>query len=237
MEERVQPIEYVIRLAMPRDLEALTQLHCNSFAPEDHVPVMLGESYVRATYRWLVTSRQAYCLVADSGGRIIGLVAVCDGSFTRPVFFACLPEFVGSLLRSPGLAFRRKLWVRLFRRPDVSGESRGIADYPGFAQMTIGAVDREFRGAGVFPALVEATKAYSRDRGSRAIRAGIYKGNTPSRRVFIKGGWIETRQLETDDTVFYVHYIDPDFSGLLGIVLPSPVPSSSPSSSPFIQPF
>ena len=78
--------------------------------------------------------------------------------------------------------------------------------------MTIGAVDADFRGAGVFPALVEATRTTSKTRGSKAIRAGIYKTNTPSRRVFIKSGWTETAALETEDTVFYVSRLDPTFT-------------------------
>ena len=77
--------------------------------------------------------------------------------------------------------------------------------------MTIGAVDASYRGQGVFPALVEATRTYSKLRGSRAIRAGIYKINTPSRRVFIKSGWIETPAPGDTGYVFYVSYLDPTF--------------------------
>ncbi|MFH1884600.1 MAG: hypothetical protein ABIL62_18035 [Planctomycetota bacterium] len=207
----------LIRLATPADLDSLTELHCASFAPEDHVPVMLGETYVRATYRWQVSGERAYTLVAEADSKIVGLVAVCDGPFTFPMFMACLPDFLGSLFRHPLLLFKRKLWQRLFRRPDVSRKSKRIADHPGFAQMTIGVVDGNWRGKGIFPALVEATKTYSQARGSRAVRAGIYKTNMPSRRVFIKGGWIETPELETPDTVFYVAYLDLMFPEELGV--------------------
>ena len=206
-----------IRLASPADIDKLTELHCTSFQPEDHVPVMMGRNYVAATYRWQVSGEQAYTLAAEADGKIVGLVGICDGPFTRPMFMACLPEFFQSLIRSPGLLFKKKLWQRLFRRPTVSKHSKDIADYPGFAQMTIGAVDADYRGKGVFPELVEATKSYSKARGSRAIRAGVYKTNMPSRRVFIKGGWIETPELETPDTVFYVAYLDPTFPEELGV--------------------
>ena len=213
-------VPVTIRLASSADLDAVTTLHCASFTPEDHVPVMLGERYVRATYRWQISGKQAYTLVAEMNNNIVGLVAVCDGPFTSPMFMTCLPVFFLSLLRNPRLLFRKKLWRRLFRRPDVSKSSRNIADYPGFAQMTIGAVDSSCRGKGIFPALVEETKTYSKARGSRAIRAGIYKSNTPSRRVFIKGGWIETPELETADTVFYVSYLDARFPAELGLEIP-----------------
>ena len=206
-----------IRLATVADVDILTELHCASFTPDEHVPVMLGKPYVRATYVWQTTSLQSYVLVAEESEKIVGLVAVCDGPFTRPMFIACLSEFFRSLITHLALIFKKKLWSRLFRRPDIHGNSKEIVDSPGFAQMTIGAVDENHRGYGVFPALVEATKAYSLKRGSRAIRAGIYKENMPSRKVFIKGNWIETPELETSDTVFYVSYLDPDFAKEIGI--------------------
>jgi hypothetical protein len=206
-----------IRLATVADVDVLTELHYASFIPEEHVPVMLGKHYVRATYVWLTTGKSSYVLVAEELGKIVGLIAVCDGPFTRPMFMACLPAFMRSLVTHPTLIFKKKLWSRLFRRPDVSANNKKIVDFPGFAQMTIGVVDKDCRGKGVFPALVAATKTYSKARGSRAIRAGIYKTNTPSRRVFIKGEWLETPELETSDTVFYVAYLDSRFMDELGI--------------------
>jgi ribosomal protein S18 acetylase RimI-like enzyme len=210
---------FLIRIATTDDLDCLTTLHCDSFRPEDHIPVMLGKDYVRATYRWLVTSDQGYCLVADSDHKLIGMVSVCDGSFTRPMFIACLPEFIRSLLHSPRSILKKRLWDRLLRHPETSKEAHRIANYPGFAQLMIVAVAAEYRGVGIFSALVEAATTCSRNRGSVAIRAGVYKFNHPSRRAFAKNGWLEMPQLETSDTVFYVYYLDPDLPNRLGIAL------------------
>jgi GNAT superfamily N-acetyltransferase len=206
-----------IRLATAADVDALTELHCASFGPEDNLPAMLGKDFVQATFRWQVNGKEAYTLVGEDDGKLVGLVAVCDGSFSRPMLMACLPEFILSLLKNPFLLFRRKLWRRLFRYLNSSAQSKSIADHPGFAQMIIGAVDAAYRGKNVFAALIEATKKFSKARGSRAIRAGIYKTNTSSRRVFVKCGWTESPELETHDTVFYVAYLDADFPSELGI--------------------
>jgi hypothetical protein len=208
---------FSIREATMEDLGKVTALHLASFQPDDHIPVLLGPGFVKATYKWQICDPEAYTLVAEKDGKIIGLVGMCDRSFTRPMFVACLGEFLLSLLKKPSLLFQRKLWMRVFRAPKSSRKGELIARHPGMAQMTIGAVDANFRGYGVFPSLVEATKTFSKTRGSRAIRAGIYKSNNSSRRVFIKGGWIETSDLETDDTVFYVAYLDPMFPKELGI--------------------
>ena len=210
---------FMVRTATIADLDSLTELHCDSFGPEDHIPVMLGRDYVRATYRWLTTSSQAYCLVADSDHKIIGLVSVCDRSFTRPMFLACFPEFIRSLLHSPGLIVTSRLWERLLRGSAASEEAKHIVASPGFAQLSVVAVDAKWRGTGIFQALVEAAKTCSKNRGTLAIRAGVYKFNQASRRAFAKNGWIETPQLETADTVFYVAYLDPEFSKRLGTAL------------------
>jgi hypothetical protein len=209
----------LIRLARAEDVEALTELHCACFGPEDHVPVMLGRHYVRANYQWLVTSGMSYVLVMDDGGRIVGLVGMADRSFSGPMFKACIGEFIWSVLRHPRLLLERRLWRRLVRRESAGERGERIASYPGMAQMTIGAVAADYRGRAVFPALVDATRAYSKERGSRGIRAGIYKSNMPSRRVFIKSGWLEMPELETTDTVFYVSFLDPAFAQELGIQL------------------
>ncbi len=206
-----------IRLATLNDLDEVTDLHLASFSPDDHIPVMFGPRYVKAMYRWQIRSPEAYTLVAEEDGKIVGLLGMCDKPYTRPMFMACFGEFILSLLKKPTLLLQGKLWQRLFRDSKLSGKGKMIARNPGIAQMTIGAVDKDHRGSGIFPALVDATKSFSKARGSRAIRAGIYKTNMSSRRVFIKGGWIETPELETSDTVFYVTYLDPGFQKELGL--------------------
>jgi hypothetical protein len=211
----------IIRLATLDDLEDVTKLHLASFGPNDHVPVMLGTRYVRATYKWQISSPEAYTLVAESNGKIVGLVGICDKSFTRPMFMACLGEFFLSLLKNPSLLFRRKLWQRVLRVSKSSSTGEKIAQHAGMAQMTSVAVDAGFRGFGVFTGLVAATRSFSKARGSKAIRAGVYKENNSSHRAFIKRGWIETKELETSDTIFYVAYLDPEFPIELGINLPS----------------
>lgn len=200
-----------ITLANINDLKQIVKLHCLSFTPKNHVPMMLGENYVKATYRWLINSNDAYVLIIKENDLIIGLVAVCDGPFTKKMFISCLPDFIISIFLKPKRLFSKMLWKRLFRRPDVDKEKISVVDEPGFAQMTIGAVDSNYRGSGVFGKLIKETKTTSRARGSKAIRAGVYKKNRSSRRVFEKSAWIEIKYLETEDTVFYTSFFDLNF--------------------------
>jgi GNAT superfamily N-acetyltransferase len=215
MSQSLQPgtLKFEIRRAQASEIDRLTELHMAAFRPEDNIAVLLGRRYVWASYRWLVTSKRAYTLVAVAQDKIIGLVAVADIPFTKPMVKACLPEFLWSLALKPSLFFNKKLWWRLIRKEGQATKiGKRIVNCPGMAQMTIGLVDKEFRGKSIFPTLIEATKDVSRSRGSRAIRAGIYKPNQQSRRCFEKVGWVETPELETVDLVFYMVYLDPNLA-------------------------
>jgi GNAT superfamily N-acetyltransferase len=214
-----QDVTFTIRLATLADVDGLTELHYASFSPEDHVAVLLGKRYVRATYRWIVGSQETYALVAESDRKIIGLASVCDGTFSRPMFMACLGEFVWSLVRNPLLLFKRDLWQRLFSRSAVDSSNR-LANYPGVAQGIYTSVAAEFRRKGVHSALHEAVKAMSKSRGSRAIRFGVYRSNEAVRSALIQKGHIEVPELGTSDMTFYLAVLDPTLPEELGIARP-----------------
>jgi len=215
---RPEGFKLEIRVAQLCELDSLTEVHLAAFKPEDNIPVLLGRRYVRAVYRWLVTSKQTYTRIAVAQDKLLGLVAVADISFTKPMFKACLPEFLRSLALRPSLFFKKRLWHRFIRGERGATQlGRRISMYPGVAQLPIVAVEKEFRGLDIFPALIEAAKKRSRSRGSRAIRAGVYKVNKASRRAFEKVGWIEAPELETVDLVFYITYLDPNLAEELGV--------------------
>jgi ribosomal protein S18 acetylase RimI-like enzyme len=206
-----------IRLATIEDVNSITELHYESFTSEDHIPMILGKRYVKATYKWHVGSKNAYTLVAEIDGKLVGFMAACKGGYTLRMFVACFYEFVLCLMKNPMLLINMKLWKRLFRRPMSRKGQKKITDHPGFGQLTIGAVKSGFRGQGIYPALVEAHRSVGRVRGIRVLSAGIYKKNHSARRVFVKGGWTETPELETSDTVFYIAYLDPFIIDELGM--------------------
>lgn len=192
-----------IRIATRKDIDQLTKLHCDSFSPKDHVPRMLGRNYVESMYRWLVDENESYTLVAETKGEIVGVAAVCNGPYTRPMFIACLPSLLRNILARPSLLFRANLWKRLFRQPNGFKSENTKSKYAGYAQMTIGAVDRDHRKNGVFSALIDASRHSAIDCGNDGIYAGVYKSNMSCRQVFVSNGWIEAEDLETHDTVFY----------------------------------
>ena len=60
----IDPDGYAIRKATLQDIDDLTRLHCASFRPEEHVPMMLGETIRKGNL--LVASWQQRCLYPGS---------------------------------------------------------------------------------------------------------------------------------------------------------------------------
>lgn len=187
----------------------MVALHLASFSPDEHLGVLLGPGFVRASYAWHVTDPAAWAIVAEMQGSVVGLLGMCDGPFTSRVLRSCLGSFIASLLRRPGLLFDRRLWSRLVReKPSAPWVGRFSAEL-GVAQMTIGAVDSGTRGVSVFPSLIRECERLGQVRGLRAVRAGVYRGNLPCQRSFAKCGWTEVEALGSVDTVYFVRVFDP----------------------------
>jgi len=210
-------IDYHIRLAAPSDVDALTELHCACFGPEDRIAALFGKDYVRATLRWQIRSPEAYILVAEKASAIAGFLGVYDRSYTWPMFRACFGDLLSGLVRHPGLVFNPRLWRRLFRR-SRSGDSLvvGTLTRSRTAFVIVGAVSKEARGQGIFPALLQASERVSDSRGSQAILSPAYRANALARRAYRKAGWTEVPALATSETVCHISFLDPELAHILG---------------------
>jgi len=212
-----------IRLALESDVEAMAKLHLASFSPDEHLGVLLGPAFVRASYLWHVTDETAYVIIAEMDGNLLGLLGMCDGPFTMRMIRGCWQAFLGAFARHHQLLIDRRLWSRLARAKVRSEWVTEFCSTPGVAQMTIGAVDVNARGHNVFPSLIRSCENISKERGSAAVRAGVYRGNAPCRRAFVKSGWIEIPELGSDETVYFVCVFNPDLLKRFPQLAPSKV--------------
>ncbi len=207
------------RLATLADIDSLTELHCASFTAEENVLAGFGRRYVRAIHRWQVNNKKGYTVIAESEGKIVGFCASDSGSYSRPMFMACLGELLLSLLRNPFLLFNKNIWQRLFRRsPSADDSWNRLSNHPATARGIGAAVERKFQGKGVFPALLEATKSVAESYANRAILVGIHKSNRAGLKASTKVGFTKTR-LGTDKTMIMVLFLDPTFPEELGLSL------------------
>ncbi len=199
----------VIRFAKPEDITELVELHCRSFTPEQHVPVVIGKHYIKAIFKWILQNPLTYAFVAEENHRLIGYICVCDHAYSSRMFLACLPDFIKSVIRNPKLIGSKLLWKRFLRREGYKDEkAKMIASHPGLTYIMFGAVDGNARGKGVYIELYNAVKKYSVTRGARALRGDVYKHNSVMRRVKEKDHWIEIPELETSETVAYFYFLD-----------------------------
>lgn len=207
----IQDAVVTIRLATPADIDTLTSLHCACFGPDDHVPVLLGEQFIKAMYRWQVSSGEAFTLIVESGDEAIAFGGACDGPYMWPMFRACLREFLMSLARNPLLLVDGRLWRRLFfSQKALDKQARRSLNRPGVAHLTVGAVVARFRGKGIHSAWVEALMAIIKSRGSKGVCVAIRRTNHAARKEFVKRGWAEAPASETSEMVHYITYLDRD---------------------------
>lgn len=200
---------FTIRLATPEDIDAVTELHWACFQPDEHLPVILGKPFIQAMYRWQVSAKEAYMVVAESGGELIGFAGACDGPYRWLMLKACQRQLVISLVRNPLVLLNRRLWRHLFAsREALDREARRTLIRPGVAHLTTGAVDTRFRGMGIIRALVKTVQAISRSRGSEALCVGVYRTNHAIRRAFAKLSWTEVSVSKTSELVHYITYLD-----------------------------
>lgn len=206
-----------IRPATLDDVQEIVGLHLACFGPDDHVPVLLGRAYVEASYKWQVSSEEAYAVVAESGGHAVGFGGACDRSYTAPMFRACLGPLFGSLARNPFLLLDRRLWERLNQQSGMDARTREIINYRGVAHLIAGATDPDCRGRGINGAVVQALKTIGRSRGSKALCVAVRRANHASRRVFHKLGWVELPGAETATTLYYLTCWDKSLAEELGV--------------------
>jgi GNAT superfamily N-acetyltransferase len=193
---------YTLKIANSDDLEKIVDLHLASFTSDEHIPVLIGKQYVKASYKWLLSHKNAFILIARDNEKIIGLQSVSIGSFEIPMFIACLPALLYSMLTNPKLIINNKLWKRLIRILNRLKPGK-IKTHGKFAHFIIGIVDADYRGKGIFSAVVNAAVQKCKENNCKTIFTGIYKKNVTTQRIFLKYGWKNCPEMETNETYYY----------------------------------
>jgi ribosomal protein S18 acetylase RimI-like enzyme len=176
----------------PADLATLTALHLACFSEDDHLALMLGRPFIRAVYRWFLTSPDTLVLAARIGDRIVGLTALSSRPYNLPMLRACKGQALLGLLRRPWLAFRpdwlgRLASLLLPRTPPLQG----------VAQIAFTGVEPEVRGHGVGRALKLASLQACREWGVAAVTTGVRRDNLAARALNARAGFVEIPELSS----------------------------------------
>jgi GNAT superfamily N-acetyltransferase len=188
--------------ATPADLSALVALHGACFSTEDCA--QLGQGFIRAAYRWFLTSPGTLVLVARSGERLVGLTALSDRPYGRPLLRACWWRVLSGLLRRPWLAARLD-WLRgsgASPRSGAVGSGRA-------AQIAFTSVVADARGRGIGRGLKQASIQACLDWGAESINAGVRRGDTRARALSERAGFVEVPELSSARLVHLRLALDP----------------------------
>lgn len=174
------------------DVSELARLHALCFQPREHLATLLGESFVRAKYRWFVTSERCLTVCACVGGQVVGFSTVCHGPYHRLLIRENLGEAIRAVLGRPWVLFRPEVLGRLLfsigRRDEVGAL---LAREPNAAIHALKGIRADYRGTEVNRRLHAELVARCRERGWKKLVAVLYRENVVGRRSAAKNGYKE----------------------------------------------
>lgn len=191
-----EPGPYRIRRALPGDAPALARLHRTGLP--DAFLSALGERFLRRLYRAMASDRDAFALVAVSGGAVVGFVS---GTLSGRRFYRRF------LLRHGVIALMASLpaLVRpgtLKRVREIGGYAEGPSGLPE-AELTSAAILPGWRGQGLGTALYDAGLRLLMERGAPAVRGRVLVTNEGGNRVLARLGFRHVGTIS-------VHWATPD---------------------------
>lgn len=187
--------DVTIRVALPRDLEMVTDVHVRSF-PNFFLSA-LGPRFLRLLYEEILRSETGVLVVADDGSGVVGLAA---GTTTQSGFYRALlrRRLIAFALAAAPAALRRPVIVpRLFRALRRPAESASAAAPACLMSL---AVHPRAEGQGIGARLVTAFCEELRSRGADGVCLTTdAAGNDPVNRFYQRQGFRATRSITTPE--------------------------------------
>jgi GNAT superfamily N-acetyltransferase len=191
------------------DLDALVDLHLDSFSEDEHFALQLGHPFIREAYGWLLTSPETKVLVARQEDRILGFTAFCNGYYNVPMLLACRRTVTLGLLRRPWLALRPE-WLMRLVHPPWSRLKRLASSALGWdpphrrkvAQIAFTALRPEAQGHGLGSALKQASIDVCRTWGVDVVITGVRRDNHRARLLNERAGFVEDPRQSTRRLIY-----------------------------------
>lgn len=184
-----------IRAAESRDLDAITQVHVQSF-PGFFLSA-LGSRFLRLLYEEILASADGVLVVADDGGGVVGFAA---GTLEQRGFYRALlrRRMIGFALAALPAALRRPViiprLVRALRRPAESATASAAACLMSLAVAP--SVSGQGHGARLVAAFCEQLR--SRGAGEVCLTTDA-EGNDAVNRFYERQGFRVARRFTTPE--------------------------------------
>lgn len=200
-----------LRRLTSEDVKAALRIHIEAFPA--YRSTRLGSSYLGAVYQWFAEDPNAFGIVAELDGEIVGFVTGSAENYGSSQIKALWLQFVRAILRRPWLLFDRSMCTALrFRlRNFLLGERArnpvGNKPYvPTAVLLSIG-VASQFKGKGTAGVLISAFEEEAVRRGFARVRLSVFKDNRGACRAYEKAGWHREEDSMFSDAFIYVKKI------------------------------
>lgn len=179
--------------ATPADIASLTALHLAIFSKIEHLALKLGRPFIRAVYRWFVTSPGTLVLVARHGDRLVGFTAFSDRPYNMPMLRACKWQVLLGLLRRPWLMLRPD-WLYRLASHCLTKKGRSLGKV---AQIAFTGIAADLQGQGLGRALKHASIEVCREWGAETVVTGVLRENVQARVLNESAGFLEVPELSS----------------------------------------
>jgi ribosomal protein S18 acetylase RimI-like enzyme len=211
---RVTALSHTIKIRpfQLSDLEEITILHQQCFAPDENYSVRLGRGFLHTTYRFFLVDAKSFGFVAECEGKLVGFITGRLDYYTRELNryrkYAALLAFITHLrflLDKRLISYSFKVAGNYFLRSRThqTQEVFPSATDDKIATLASLGVHPEYIHLRISNHLLSAAEEFCRRNGMLSLRAGIRRANIPARFSYRRRGYVENRALSTNDTLFY----------------------------------
>lgn len=180
----------IVRDADRRDLERVAALHADRIS-EGFLPT-LGRPFLERLYRRVLLRPDAFVIVADDDGQVVGFVAVAADLGALYRAFVIRDGIVAGLRAAPRILRSLKRVLETLRYAAAED------DLPD-AEILAVAVDASAAGRGIGRALVDAATGRMDALDVRAVKVVTGADNAPALGLYRRCGFASRARLEVHD--------------------------------------
>lgn len=175
----------------------ISDLHKNTFPPEDNIAMQFGDAFVKKTYEWFLKSEKAFVIVAkdEITGELAGVTAFSLIPYSTQILKYGFFEALLGILKKPRLLMNNELQTRL--KKSLWGSEEIGLNTNSCAQFAFTMVGPNFRRKGVGTQLrLQAIKVL-KSFGATSVITGIKQQNKKAIALNEKMGFKEVAELRT----------------------------------------
>lgn len=199
----------VIQVFEPEHLDAVVQLHQESFAYDTNFSMQLGPRFLRATYSFFLEDPKAFGFVALYQEKVVGFLCGRLDYYSSALDKYRAPAAMLALLRRPWLLFEEDFRGKLQKSVSIliagskSKKDKSTKREAATATLASLGVDPDYAHLRVSDSLLAAAESLCMKNRMRFVRASVQRSNISSRFLYRRRAYTEELGKTTEDGVYY----------------------------------